>query len=276
MRQLLITWFTMAMAYMAWPAIARAEQPKPTLVLEVDVSALPRDDETEGLRFLLVERQTRILQEGGIAVVESDSEEARIRVTVSRYGEGDLNYRFTVMLLEGEAVEVERTLTCDLCRDTELVTKVSEEVARVSGRFLHEREAAAGAEPGIREGGPAESQPGEFELAPRVRRVGGAGWAGIGLAAAGVGFGVGGAVELAKPATRELSEGDYLTRTVTEPRLLGSTLLGVGIGLIVGGAVLTAIDQTTLLERRRRRARQLSLTPSFSATGVCLSLSGRF
>lgn len=275
MRRTLCTWFamTMAAACVALPGKARAAEPETTVELEVDVSALPPDEETEGLRWLLVERQTRVLRDGGIAVVEGDPEEERIRVTVSRYGEGDVNYRFSVALVEHGAVSVERTLTCDLCRDTELVSKVGEEVARISGRFAYEREGAGAGDSGAE---PEGSQPAEVEPAPKVRRIGGAGWAGISVAVAGVGFGVGGAVALAKPAMRELTAGRDPYETFTRPRQLGSALVGVGAGLLVAGAVLIAVDQTLLLERRRRRARQLALVPSFSSTGAGLSWSGRF
>lgn len=274
MRRLLIMWFAMAVACVAWPATARAEGPEPSLELEIDVSALPRDDETEGLRFLLVEAQTRILRDGGIAVVEDGSASARLRVVVSRYGEGDLNYRFTVMLLEGEAMAVERTLTCDLCRDTELITKVSEEVARVSGRFAYEREEAARVEGSASEGEPTGAE--EGNPAEKVRRVGGAGWAGIGLAAAGIGLGIGGAVELARPSTWDLRPDDNRYEVSVRPRALGAALLGVGGSLLVTGVVLLAVDQTVLLERRMRRVRRMALVPSFSSTGVGVSWSGRF
>jgi hypothetical protein len=91
-----------------------------------------------------------------------------------------------------------------------------------------------------------------------------------------VGVGVVGAVELAKPAERELSVESYRYETFARPRQLGVALVGVGAGLLVTGAVLIAVDQTVLLERRRRRARPLSFVPSFSSTTIGLSWSGRF
>lgn len=149
-------------------AAAPAPAAEPTVAVEVDVSALPDEDFTRWLAENLVERQETVLRDGGIEVAEGDDADARIRVTVSRYGELGVHYRFTVALFEGEAntLKAEHTLTCELCKDSMLVTKVGDEVARMSGRFLHEREGEAPGDPAVE---PEGSQGREVEPAPKVR-----------------------------------------------------------------------------------------------------------
>jgi hypothetical protein len=87
---------------------------------------------------------------------------------------------------------------------------------------------------------------------------------------------VGGAIDLAKPASRELTPESNRYDMFTRPRRLGSALVGVGAGLLVAGAVLIALDQTVLLERRRHRARRILFAPSFSNAAIGVSWSGRF
>lgn len=267
--------FSMGIAWAIASATAPARTEEPSIAVEVDVSALPDEDFTRWLEENLLERQKTVLHDGGIEVAEGADADATIRVTVSRYGELGVHYRFTVTLTEAGATtpKAEHTLPCELCKDSVLVTKVGDEVARMSGRFMYEREEAARVE--ARDAG-AEAEGTEPSESKKARRVGGAGWAGIGLAAVGVGFAAGGAVELAKPATRELSVESYRYETFARSRQLGAALVGVGAGLLVTGAVLIVVDQTVLLERRRRRARPLSFVPSFSATTMGLSWSGRF
>lgn len=279
MRLTLGTWFatTMTGACLVMAEPAHGAEPEPALGLEVDVSALPQDEETEGLRWLLVERQTRILRDGGIAVAEEDDRDAaRIRVTVSRYGEGDVNYRFTVKLLEGGATTVERTLTCDLCRDTELVTKVGEEIARVSGRYVYEHEAGA-REPepnGRDEGNGAEPVDSGTPTDQEARPVGAAGYAGIAALVAGAGVTVGGVILLTKKPEVRLSPEDRRVEEVTTHRRLGTAFTAVGAGVLAAGVVLVVVDQTVL--RKRRAKRHAVLHPSVGPNGVGLSLTGRF
>lgn len=273
MRRVLSLWLTMAS--MALPGMARAMEPEPTMALEIDVSALPQDGETEELRGLLLERQARILRDGGIALVEDVPDAAKIRVTVSRYGEGDVNYRFSVALLEGRETTVERTLTCDLCRDTELVTKVGEEVARVSGRFMYEREAAAGTKPDEPvEGDGTDPSQGQPLADHEGKRVGATGFAGIAALVAGTGVAVGGLILLAKKPDVRLAPDDLQVEEVTTHRRLGIGLSAAGAGVLATGIVLLVVDQTVL--RRRRAKHHAVFVPTAAPNGFGVSLTGRF
>jgi hypothetical protein len=270
-------WLSLAIASTAVPA--RAEEPKPAVAIEVDVSALPDEDFTAWLKEDLVERQKRVLRDGGLEVVGEGDADATIRVIVSRYGEGDVNYRFTVALFEAKqsAPMVEHALTCDLCKDSDLVTKVGEEVARMSGRFMHEREAGAGApSDGQVENGGAEPIEGEPPTDRESKRVGAVGYAGIGALVAGVGVTVGGVVLLTKDPTIRIPPDRTPEEEVVTYRRLGAGLTAGGATMMATGIVLLVVDQTVLRKRRVKRGASTVLHPTFSPAGIGVSFTGRF
>lgn len=268
-----------ALAIVLAPLMAHAEPSaaKPEVAFELDTSAMPDNWSTDYIKEHLVEHQLRILQGGGLEVV--DGAAATIRVTLSHYGKNDVNSRFTVALYEdgAETATVERTLTCEACTDTDLFVKVGEEVARQSGRLLY---AADEGEPQVEERPSTAPQPSEDTTLPttdhghvRVRRIGGLGYAGFGLALAGVGFGIGGAVVLREPLSWDLRSGlDGIERGVEKRRPLGLGLVGTGGVLLAAAVGLVVADQTIMLERRRNRA----LVPSVSTSAFGLLWSGRF
>jgi len=265
----------MPLALMIAGTVAVAPATDPAVALEIDLSALPDNDVTEYINDNLVERGVRVLHEGGVEV--ADDADSTILVTVSRYGDGDIHYEFTVALLEyGTKVVIEeRTLTCELCRESDLFAKVGQEVARISGRLLYSTTAVTDGGEGEDEGGETEgtqpeTQPEEIEPHERARRVGAAGYVGIALAGAGTGAAIFGLVALSEPPVRMVyAETD---RSASETRSRRPLVGGlVGAGLMLAGAALIAVDQTVLLENRRRSARSISVVPSFSPTGASLS-----
>lgn len=272
----------LAIAGVAAPAQA-AEPAKPTVAVEVDVSALPDEEFTRYLKRDLTERQVRILADGGLEV--ADDANATIRVVVSRYGDHDVHYRFTVALFEGDAEtpKVERTLSCELCKDSELVTKVGEEVARVSGRLLFEPEArpedSPGPQPEHPEGSandgttpPSERDP----VHPPGKRIGIAGYSGIAALPIGVGLMVGGVVALTKEPTVRIPPDRTPEEEVITHRRLGISLTTAGAVVAAAGVVLIVVDQTVLRKRRSERRAAAILHPSISPAGLGVSLTGRF
>lgn len=273
----LSTSLTLALMLAGSPAHARvqpqSDDTRSTVSLDIDLSALPPGEyTTEYIDENLAAHQARVLSEGGIDVV--DDADATIRIIISRYGEGDIHYRYSVALLEEgvEAPTVERTLACELCRESDLFVKVGEEVARMSGRLLYAPKSSQTTEEGSTEPPPEEDEP----PPPRVRRVGGAGWAGIASAALGIAVGVGGVVELRRPPERLIRPRDDRQTMITQPRALGRALVGVGVGMVIAGAVLVIVDQTVLLDRRRDRARAATLVPVVTDSIAGVAWSGRF
>lgn len=269
-------------------ALARAALPaqaaEPTVSVEIDVSALPKDDATARLKVSLVERQAQILEDGGFEIV--DGAKAKIRVTVSRYGDLGIHYRFTVALFEGASAtpRAERTLSCELCRESELVTKVGEEVARMSGRLLHEPEQQPEQDPERQpEDQPEESanggatQPEEGDpVSPSGKRIGVVGYSGIAALPIGVGLVVGGVIALTKEPAVELLPQDKHVERVTTHRRLGAGLTAAGAVVLVSGVVLLVVDQTVLRKRRSKRSASVLLHPSPAPAGFGVSLTGRF
>ena len=144
----------------------------------------------------------------------------------------------------------------------------------MSGRLLYANHDEPGPEGDGGEVTP-QPEPAPREEPPPVRRIGAAGWAGIASAAVGLAVVVGGVVDQNLPPERELNPSSDRTYEVTQPRMLGTALVGVGAGLVAMGAVLVTVDQTALL-RRRRRARQAAIAPTFSPTGLGLTWRVRF
>jgi len=267
------------LAIMFAPVVAHAKPTvaQPEVSFELDTSALPEDWSTDYINVHLVEHQIRILQGGGFEVVDSGA--ATIRVTLSRYGNNDIHYRFTVASFdEGiETAVVERTLTCEKCTDTALFISIGQEVARQSGRLLYAVEDGHEGEP-QGEQMPSTNPPWSEETEPAAvaRRVGGWGYAGVGLAIAGVGAGIWGVAVLAKEPTRGFVQGTALAEKFSKPRRRGRQLVYVSAGLLLAGTALVALDQTFLLERRKHRALSISVIPSFSPTEARLSFVRRF
>lgn len=254
-----------SVAAAATPAYAAA----PTVALEIDVSALPIGDVTEKLEAHLLEHQTRILTDTGLEV--ADEPGATIRIIVSRYGEGDINYRATIALLrrDADAAEVERTITCELCRDGEFVIKVGDEVAVLSERVLYapkdeQAEEARTATEGPTE--PIEDQPPTTTEKPK--RIGPMGGAGIASVAVGIGaIAAGIPLALAADKTRPIATG--VERRTTRPA--GITLASVGGALLVTGAALVAVDVL-----RRQKQRRVSFLPTVSPSMLTVSMGMRF
>ncbi len=240
----------------------------PTVTVELDVSALPVTDVTGRLEAHLLEEQTRILTDTGLEL--ADDAEATIHITVSRYGDADINYRATIALLrEGiEAPEVERTITCELCRDGEFVIKVGDEVAVLSERVLYapkdEPEEADTATEGPIE--PTEDEPPTTTEKPK--RIGPMGGAGIASMAAGVGaMAAGIPLALANDKTRSIASG--VERRTTRPT--GIALASVGGALLVTGAALVAVDVL-----RRHKQRRVSFLPTIRPSMLTVSMGMRF
>lgn len=260
---------TLALAIAVAPVSAYAAEPATSL--EIDLSELPDDEITRGLETRLREHQRDTLSRGGVEI--RDDAEHRIEVTVRRYGEDNLHYEADVVLYLDQAStpDVSQKIQCELCRDSELVAKVGEEVARLSGRILYaptddEQTAAVEPEP---------SPPEPDDQNESVKPIGALGGIGIVLGVAGLATTIAGGVDLARGEVATNDDPGTQFGTVTDHRPRGRVLVGVGVGALVVGAVMIGVDVGLRGKKRRsRRAARLQLDagPDFVGT----SIRGRF
>ncbi|MCA9712712.1 MAG: hypothetical protein KDK70_43185 [Myxococcales bacterium] len=253
----------LALLLAAAPCVALAA---PAVSLDVDVSALPEDDVTEALETRLVEHQVQTLRDSGLEVV--DDAGTRIRVVVSRYGDNDVHYRATVTLLDadGEPAEAERTLDCELCRDSELIAKVGEEIARLSGKVLYapSSEAETDAKPEQDESGPEPTG----STGEQPKKLETLGYVGIGALVVGAGA-LGAGVGLALQPDEARLQGTRVERRST--RAPGFAMVGLGSAVLVTGAVLLTIDLV-----RRKKQRKVALIPTVTPSMITLGMHMRF
>ncbi|MCA9709477.1 MAG: hypothetical protein KDK70_26790 [Myxococcales bacterium] len=249
----------------------------PSVSLEVDVSALPEGKATRNLEAYLVDNQTRTLEDEGLVV--DDDAEMTIRVIINRYGEGDINYRATLAVLERGRNEpkVQRTITCDLCRDGDLVLRVSEEVSRLSAHVLYAPKEPQDADPepnqpqGAGEPEPEQGAPADETTPTPTRspaRLGPLGFSGIASMVVGVGATAGG-IPLALRPDRARPAESGVDRQRTRPAGLG--LIGAGSALLVTGAALVAIDAV-----RQSKPRAVSWLPHVTPSALTISMQMRF
>lgn len=254
---------------------APAEATAPTVQVDNDLSQLPTDEVTEDLGRWLLEDQTKVLQEGGVEV--SDTSPKTIRVVVRMYGENNLNYEATVTLVEEGQAEprAERVLQCEACSETELVAKVVGEVARVSGLVVY----AANQEPASEDEDPSTSDADPTPAAgsdedPKLKPIGPVGYTGIGLGVAGLAAAVVGAVYVARGDRVSGADSTMFDRSEDNPSF-GTPMLGVGIGVLVVGAIMVGVDVGRRAKQRRGQdTKRVSLDARPGYAG--LSLRGRF
>jgi len=264
-----------ALALVSAPAYARAAAPAVTV--DVDASALPKGDVTDDLVRHIIEHQAQILADGGLEV--QDDAPLTIRVTVSRYGEGNVNYRASIAVFKAgnDTPTAERTLTCDLCRDGELVVRIGEEVARMSGLILYAPEEqpddeGANTPPEADDGGegeePQENGDEASTSTPPPPAIGPMGYVGIGTLVTGAGsLAAGIAFSVIPDQTRPA--GELVERRST--RTAGVVFASVGSVLVASGIALLTVDVV-----RRKRQRRVTFVPSIAPTRAMVTMGVRF
>lgn len=273
----------------AWPIPAGAEPGSSEAVrIEVDVSALPKGDRyTEDTRRWVLRNQTAVLERAGFVV--SDDATKAVRIEVSRYGEYGVHTRAKLMVV-GDAGSV-REFVCEACMDSQFLQKVDEETTSLVERLRVQPTAEAEPQPEAEpepEPGPAVKPAngtgdGRGELATsdeaadyEGKRVGVAGYVGIGALTLGAGLTIGGVIVAVDEPTVRLLPDDKHVYEKTDRRPTGIALTVAGASLLVGGAVLVAIDQTVLRKRRDRRRAHAAIVPQLSPANVGVAVAGRF
>jgi hypothetical protein len=272
------------------PSLAHAAAPKPvysTARVEVDASELEGEGSTMEKSVASLSRNevlralSRDLAEH-VTVVDKGAE-AVVYVSLVWKDYETSHYGVRVEIRRGSTARLVVVDECKLCDEGKLAAKVAGRVEDLLP-YLAVEPAEAATEPEVESEVKAEPETSEpwvepepvVDDGPGYRRVGVAGYVGIGALALGVGGVAGGiAVLLEDPTEGYVPNDDYqLERRDRVP--LGGTLVGVGGALLVTGAVLVAVDQTILRRRRAERGRSIVLLPSVSPTTVGLGLTARF
>ncbi len=252
-------------------------QAAPAVTVDVDVSALPQSDVTDDLVRHIIEHQTQVLADGGLEV--QDDAPLTILVTVSRYGEGDVNYRASIAVFKvgNDTPTAERTLTCDLCRDGELVVRIGEEVARMSGLILYAPEEQPDDDGGNTSADPDDGADGGephghgndgSSSTPPAPAIGPMGYMGIGTLVTGAGsLAAGIALSVIPDQTRPA--GELVERRST--RTAGLVFASVGSVLVASGIALLTVDVV-----RRKRQRRVTFVPSIAPTRAMVTMGVRF
>ena len=272
---------------LATPTAALAEPLGETAVrIEVDVSALPKADVPENTRRWIVDNQTAVLEREGF-VVRDDAIHA-MRIEVSRYGEDGIHTKARLLLV-GDPDSV-REITCEACLNSQFLKKVDAETAVLASE-LRQKLAAAEPEPVSEPGPAAETEPAAADDVTEEheeratsdepsdresKRLGAAGYAGIGTLAVGLGVTLGGIIVLTEEPEERLQASSARFIETVHRRPLGGALTGIGAGVLATGVVLVVVDQTVLRKRRARRSAATSLAPALLPNGAGLSWAGRF
>lgn len=260
------------LAPFALPTAARARvagsEPERSVALELDVSRLPEDELTEDLSSHAIAHQKDVLVRAGVRV--SDDAKDVVRLEISRFGDSGVHYRGRLSIV-GDA-ESSREFDCQACTDTEFLQMIEVETALLARRLGEDEAVEVVEEPEAEPTADKEAGPQDEPEAPRVpeaqgRRVGGLGWAGVGVGLVGAGLAVGGAILLPRDLVTRGLPGMVDARS---PRTLGIGLLAGGGVALVAGLSMLAVDLV------RRRPSKVALVPHGGSHHAGVTFTVRF
>ena len=191
----------------------------------------------------------------------------------------------SVSVFDGDVLQRDDARTCIHCKPSELIedgmTIVAASIRLIAERAAEQEEAAeaaaaAAAEAAAREEAALELHRSAPVEEPRpARRLGALGYVGISSSVLGLGSTIAGAVLLPRgEVVRTTGERAYLD--VINYRPPGKALIGVGVGAVVIGNILLALDLTVLAERRAKTRAKLDSVSVTLDGGAGVSVGGRF
>jgi hypothetical protein len=267
-------------AVVGWAIPVQAAAADPVL-LDVDVDELPESDQVVGP--VILEHFGRLVEDAGFEVTDASEGATVLRIRLRRLEAGDRNYGIHFEFVDGGAVEPAIDwVDCVFCTEARMLQKL-DAVAPSVLEAIEARQQASGDEGedageggeggGVgMDGGSEPEDDGGAE--PKRRPIGPLGGAGIGIAAAGLGVTIAGAVQWSRgrvpndDLTSRISEGrDYTTQ--------GQVLVGIGVGALVVGAVMLGVDMGVLAKRRSGEARA-RISPTIGPERAGLVVQGRF
>jgi hypothetical protein len=221
-----------------------------------------------------LERQFAVLAEQfGLVLVPRDAATLFVRLELNQPDKSaEVFLVDTVAVYDGDVLPRESARACIQCTPAEMVEDglkiVPSALAQIEQRRAEAAVAAAQAEAAAEQ---VEDAPSESPPMASVRQLGAAGYVGISSSVLGLGSTIGSSVLLARGSPDPTSVQDVNLRAP------GTVLVGAGLGMMVVGAVLLAVDLTVLEQRRRSKARARIDSVSLGTTsGPALVVSGRF
>jgi hypothetical protein len=255
---------------LAQPPTAVQDGPRPVR-LELDASAV--GDRALGLEDLLREELAPVFGANQAQLVDmSRSEVPHLRVRIGgKFKDIELfKYELHFELVEGDNVtKLIDPVVCEKCYDDVIVSTVGAQVPTLL-EAVDARTAAV--DPG--DGDPGDGDSGDGDSTPSRKPIGPIGGVGIGVAAAGLGITIAGAVQWSRGRVPD----DDLTRRTSEGRDYtgqGQLLVGLGAGALVVGVVMLAVDLSVLAKRRNGAARA-QLLPTIGPERAGIVVQGRF
>jgi len=252
--------------FVAWSGVAVAAPPEVRLEATAELGTPPED--RAPFEEALVDAVRRGV--GAAGVVEQAEAPARLVVELAWEDERRIDYVGTIEVRRVDAPEAEplviRGFGCEMCGAGDLFGRVESEVALALAAVDWAAAAPVPPKPGVAAVGHAlpadDADP--VRRRPRLHRLSAAG---LGVAGLGVVSGVVGAVLWAREDRIELRpedpEGPVWKRSYRPP---GIALVATGVGAVLAGATLVAVD----LARARRRDVAVGpmLAPGFAGLRV--------
>lgn len=199
-----------------------------------------------------------------------------LQVTLAYRDDGGYAVRYEIVY-DGDVVEDgSGSFDCQLCTEDELVEKVEALARQVAPKMMVPQEPEEVPDVVIPpdDGGSDTGEPTDPTQDEDPGKLTKMGKAGVGLLVSGGISTIAGIVLVAVPRPEPAIEINGVPR-VGATREVGYGALGVGVALVVTGAVLVGIDR----KRAKRRAAQsasVSVRPWFQPDGAGLGVSGRF
>ncbi|MEX1364159.1 MAG: hypothetical protein AB1Z98_13610 [Nannocystaceae bacterium] len=257
------------------PTLANASGPR-YAPIKLTTNFEDEDPErTQRIRPVLEQSTIDALRRHEIDVVESADAELVIyvRSLAEESGTGPqvavIDYAVVVEVRLGDEQATKHPFFCAKKGEAELIMCVLEGITPALEALPVESrpDEPHGKPPSEGGGGLVHPQP------ARIRPIGGLGITGIVVGAGGLATTVAAAVDLRRGERVDEPTSAGLTNT-TDFRPRGRALLGVGLGLLVTGAVLVGVDVGLRAKKRKRRAVDVGfgLAPSFTGASV----RGRF
>ncbi|KIG15275.1 hypothetical protein DB30_05819 [Enhygromyxa salina] len=250
---------------------AQPEDHPLTVALELGVEGLPKDLQPEVLSITQAELE-QLGATHGFTLATNDAPDLVMRATVSQpKGQTSVFLISSSVEFEGKTISEAKEDVCLRCTPSEVA---AESLAILPDAVAHARKARAEAAPPPLP--PDDEQPKEDPVgAVHVRSLGPAGYAGIASSALGLGAAIAGTVVLHRGLVVTSEPGAPIVDTI-DYRPPGVAMLGAGLGLMVVGNVLLALDLSVLHKRRAATTAKVTGFGLTTQNGAGLTIRGQF
>jgi hypothetical protein len=240
--------------------------------LDLPIETLPESLADAAFPELLRTQLGSLASEHDFTLDETGDPDVTMRVRITQPEGQAAVYLITATAeLDGETIAETREQVCLRCTPDEVA---SESLTILPGAVEQARKALAEAEPPPPEPTIDEPEDEPFVDA-RVAPLGPAGYVGIAASAVGLGAAIAGTVLMYRGEVVTSDPGAPEVQT-TDYRTVGVALVGAGLGTMVLGNVLLAVDLGVLRERRSEARAELTGVGLLTRGATGLSVQGRF